>query len=356
MSESLEMEAMKENITLCADGASGEGRENGADEETEDSDESSGAQSEGNDKTRRDKTCNREFWCLIFSFFSMTVDQVLDGISINTFNTGGHSVFFWLCLVFTAVPALFIHLYATKALKPSGWKALLCYPVAPWVLVGKTIHIHGKRNKTDEKKELQEVLTVLKVAEGFFEAVPQLFIQMTALRMGILTGDSGVILSYVKLGVSFITASSSLLAKFCKEMHWVFEGVSVFLVALVLGSRAFVCASLFSLPGPLLYTGFVPLVLSFLLALATDCVFNREKMSLNRAYIKATLLPPQDKAGVVASLVYCGLGLVFWLLTLSRPWSVLVFVGVTFIHFLGGIGWMILTKNGNKCCKGEEEP
>lgn len=116
------------------------------------------------------------------------------------------------------------------------------------------------------------------------------------------------------------------------------------------------CASLFSLPGPLLYTGFVPLALSFLLALATDCVFNREKMSLNRAYIKATLLPPQDKAGVVASLVYCGFGLVFWLLTLSRPWSVLVFVGVTIIHFLGGIGWMILTKNGNKCCKGEDEP
>ncbi|ROT71881.1 hypothetical protein C7M84_009765 [Penaeus vannamei] len=91
-------------------------------------------------------------------------------------------------------------------------------------------------------------------------------------------------------------------------MDMVPQGVSIILVALVLGSRAFVCASLFSLPGPLLYTGFVPLALSFLLALATDCVFNREKMSLNRAYIKATLLPPQDKAGVVASLVYCGFG------------------------------------------------
>ncbi|XP_069987348.1 uncharacterized protein [Penaeus vannamei] len=351
----------------CTDGAPGVPRENDADEEMEDSGRPLHAQNARNDEAQEngngDGACSSELFCLISSVILMIADQILDGMNVYSFYKGGDSVFFWLSLVFTIVPALYIHLGATitigqpsdstpDAMKLSRWQVLLCYPFAPIILLGMAIYSHCRGN-TKEKKRLRKSITIIKVNEGFFEAVPQLFIQMTALRMDVRKVGSGVI---VKLVFSFFAASYALLSSFREEMDMVPQGVSVILVALVLGSRAFVCASLFSLPGPLLYTGFVPLALSFLLALAIDCVFNREKMSLNRAYIKATLLPPQDKAGVVASLVYCGFGLVFWLLTLSRPWSVLVFVGVTIIHFLGGIGWMILTKNGNKCCKGEEEP
>ncbi|XP_047496422.1 uncharacterized protein LOC125044024 [Penaeus chinensis] len=152
----------------------------------------------------------------------------------------------------------------------------------------------------------------------------------------------------MKMVFSCVTASFALLSVFREGMSWLLQGVSVVLVAMVLGSRVFVCASLFSLDGPLRYMGFLPLVLSFLLAWVTDYVFRREEVSPLRAYIKATLLPPEDKAGGMASLVYCAFGLVFWLLTLSRPLSVLVFVGVTVIHFLGGIGWKILTQYGHK--------
>lgn len=110
------------------------------------------------------------------------------------------------------------------------------------------------------------------------------------------------------------------------------------------GSRVFVCASLFSLPSPLLYTGFLPLALSVLLAWVTDYVLERKEVSFNRAYIKATLLPPGDEAGVMASSVYCAFGLVFWLLTVSQPLSVFVFMFVIISHVLGGIGWKLINR------------
>ncbi|XP_063588316.1 uncharacterized protein LOC134765563 [Penaeus indicus] len=205
-----------------------------------------------------------------------------------------------------------------------------------------------------ENKEKIDTMNNMKVVEGFSEAVPQLFIQMTAWRIGILEEDFGIIFNYVKMIFSCGSASFALLSRFLEEiregMSYILQIVSVVLVAMILGSRVFVCASLFSLDGPLRYTGFLPPALSFFLAWVTDCVFRKEEVSLFRAYIKATLLPPQDKAGVVASLVYCAFGLVFWLLTMSQPLNVFVFVGVTVAHILGGIGWMILTQNGHKFC------
>ncbi|XP_037783407.1 uncharacterized protein LOC119579559 isoform X1 [Penaeus monodon] len=295
----------------------------------------------GDREEEAERTCNDELFCLILSLVLMSIDQFLDGFSSYKFYVGGYTLFFVLNLVFTVIPALCLHLGATVALKLSWWKALLCFPVAPWVLLGKVIHNRIKGDSTEEQKDLKRNSKNMSVCEGFFEAVPQLLIQMTALRLGI-SKESGVILTCVKMVFSCVCASLALLSRFREGMSKPLQGVSVFLVAMVLGSRVFVCASLFSLPSPRLYTGFLPLALSVLLACVTDYVFEREKVSLSRAYIKATLLPPEDKAGGMASLVYCAFGLVFWLLTVSRPLSVLVFVCVTVIHILGGIGWMVL--------------
>ncbi|XP_037783406.1 uncharacterized protein LOC119579558 [Penaeus monodon] len=292
------------------------------------------------ENTDRRGRCNRELACLIVSFFAMAIDQILDARNVYRFYTGGYNVFFWLSLVFTVGPALFIHLDVTKKLKPSRWKALLYFPVAPWLLIGKVIQSRGNTN--EEQSYLKRTLNDMKVVEGFFEAVPQLFIQMTALRLGISKGGFGVNFNSVKIVSSYVSASVAILSRFCEEMSWPLQGLFVFLVAMVLGSRVFVCASLFSLPSPRLYTGFLPLALSVLLAWVTDYVFEREKVSLSRAYIKATLLPPEDKAGGMASLVYCAFGLVFWLLTVSQPLSVFVFMFVIISHVLGGIGWILI--------------
>ncbi|XP_037783408.1 uncharacterized protein LOC119579559 isoform X2 [Penaeus monodon] len=276
----------------------------------------------GDREEEAERTCNDELFCLILSLVLMSIDQFLDGFSSYKFYVGGYTLFFVLNLVFTVIPALCLHLGATVAL-------------------GKVIHNRIKGDSTEEQKDLKRNSKNMSVCEGFFEAVPQLLIQMTALRLGI-SKESGVILTCVKMVFSCVCASLALLSRFREGMSKPLQGVSVFLVAMVLGSRVFVCASLFSLPSPRLYTGFLPLALSVLLACVTDYVFEREKVSLSRAYIKATLLPPEDKAGGMASLVYCAFGLVFWLLTVSRPLSVLVFVCVTVIHILGGIGWMVL--------------
>ncbi|XP_063588317.1 uncharacterized protein LOC134765564 [Penaeus indicus] len=357
MTEPLDTEdANAENMELRPYESSEEAVERGGDEERGDSDNPLTEQNGVSDDVPEDReearrcTCNCEFVCLILPLVLMTVDQVMDGLSFYNFYIGGHIVFFVLNLVFVVGPSLCIHLVATVALELSWWKALLCFPVAPWVLLVKVICIHIRGTKEQEK--IKRTSKNMSVCEGYFEAVPQLFIQMTALKIGIFK-DSRVISSCVKMVFSCVTASFALLSVFRKQMHWLLQGVSVVLVAMVLGSRVFVCASLFSLEGPLLCTGFLPLALSFFLAWVTDYVFKREKVSTLRAYIKATLLPPEDKAGGMASLVYCAFGLVFWLLTISQPLSVLVFVGVTVIHILGGIGWMILTQNGHKSCKGK---
>ncbi|XP_063588315.1 uncharacterized protein LOC134765562 [Penaeus indicus] len=358
MTEPLDTDINAGNMELRTSEASEVVTERGADEERGGSDNPLTQQNSVSDDVPEDPeedskgTSNSDLFCLIFSLVSMAGDYCLDGINTYEFYTRGNTVFFVLSLVFTVGPAFFLHIYATIALKPSGWKAPLCFLFSPWVLTLKVICLHIKGNNTKEQKGLKKSLNNVKVVEGFFEAVPQLFIQMTAWRIGILE-DSAVIFSYVKMVLSCISASLALLSVFCEEMNKYLQGVFVFFVALVLGSRVFVCASLFSLDGPLLCMGFLPPAISLLLAWVTDYVFKREKVSINRAYIKATLLPPEDKAGVVASLVYCNFGFLFWLLTMSQPLNVFVFVGVTVAHILGGSGWMILKLCGQKYCMGE---
>ncbi|XP_042859397.1 uncharacterized protein LOC122245533 [Penaeus japonicus] len=187
----------------------------------------------------------------------------------------------------------------------------------------------------------------MKVIEGYFEAVPQLFIQVTAWQIF----KKQIWFNYVKMALSLYSASFALLSVFTTETLWLYKGVSAIPVAVVLGSRAFVCASLFSLPVLQHLSGFLPLVLSVLLAWVTERLSNKE--TLHRTFIKAVLLPPVDKTGIVASVVFCIGGLVFWLLTLSQPCSVLVFVLVTIIHFLGGLGWKVAEKYRGRCRQDE---
>lgn len=101
----------------CTDGAPGVPRENDADEEMEDSGRPLHAQNARNDEAQEngngDGACSSELFCLISSVILMIADQILDGMNVYSFYKGGDSVFFWLSLVFTIVPALYIHLGAT---------------------------------------------------------------------------------------------------------------------------------------------------------------------------------------------------------------------------------------------------
>lgn len=333
-----------ENIEMCTYGDSRVTIENGNDEEMGVSDKLLRAQNAGNDTEQEHRAedrlgrCNIGLGRLTISLCLMTLDQVLDVINVYSFYAAKQNVFFVLSAFSTFFPTMVLHQLAVYKLKFSTCKAWLCFPLGHSVLLVKVIYIHLKGNIDEEGMELKRVLGDLTVLEGYFESIIQLLIQTTALRMGILT-ENRVIFSYVKIVVGCLSASYAVLANFREKTHFVAQGVAIFLMAMILGSRVFLCASLFALPSPFHYTGFIPLVLSFLLALAADYKLNGEEISFSSAYCVSTCCPPGDMVGVVASLVYCVSGLVFWLLTLSRPWSALVFAGLTISHFLGGIGW-----------------
>ncbi|XP_042856781.1 uncharacterized protein LOC122243321 [Penaeus japonicus] len=289
---------------------------------------------------------NSHLFGLVVSFCLMTVDQIMDVYSIYSFYKEGRMVFFGLCLVFTVLPALSIHLFVAQRLKPTCSMVPLYFLFAPWILIGRAIHNHLS-NIDEGGRKMKENVNYTKVIEGYFEAVPQLFIQMAAWQIF----KNQIWFNYVKMALSLFSASFALLSVFTAETRWLYKGVSALPVAVVLGSRAFVCASLFSLPVLQHLSGFLPLVLSVLLAWVTERLSNKE--TLHRTFIKAVLLPPVDKTGIVASVVFCIGGLVFWLLTLSQPCSVLVFVLVTIIHFLGGLGWKVAEKYRGRCRQDE---
>ncbi|XP_042859489.1 uncharacterized protein LOC122245630 [Penaeus japonicus] len=290
--------------------------------------------------------CDGDLISLIISFCLMNVDQIMDVYNIYSFYKEGRMVFFRLCLVFTVLPALIIHMFVAQRFHPY-WKALLYFPLAPFILLMKMISNHCNIIRDEKIGQWRNTWIIVKVVEGYLEAVPQLFIQMTALNF-YNVADS---FSYVKIAVSLLSSSLALLSHYTDETNLLLKIVSLLPVAAVLGWRAFVCTSLFSLPVLHHLSGFIPLVLSVLLAWVTERLSNKE--TLHRTFIKAVLLPPVDKTGIVASVVFCIGGLVFWLLTLSQPCSVLVFVLVTIIHFLGGLGWKVAEKYRGRCRQDE---